>query len=436
MVNPRYSTIDTFLLIFIFALPSSFQITPPAIPIGHFYITLVEFAIFVLLCNWALNLLSSGKGYRSPLDPLVIVFLIYLAFSLFLGAGRFGAGKALADFRNYLPIFLYFWAIRFYGYSDDLSSVRQKIFKILLLVATYILILFLFFRGVLSTSDRMTERVFFDNTLFLLFIYGGYLLAKAIETKKDNFYIFLILLSNLLMLLVMQARTYWVAFALTIAIAVFWQKKKLFKSRFVMTTAIFMITTVFGVSLFLSIVPAEKLGIQGLVTSISERIDSLVNIEATLFERSNETQTDVETVGARLMTAEIVWDDYIRREPLFGTGLGGEMPMVSRLGGIVMWKYHIDNGYLTILAKFGLTGFLLYALIMWKTCRTLYTIAFSPLTGMNDRILARSFLAGIAAILLASFFSSIFIRQQPSLMAFLFMLAETEGLRRRFESRR
>lgn len=432
----RLGAFDATLLLLIFLLPSSFQLTPPAIPIGDFYITVVEISIFALLFRWLLALLvNGGRAYRSSLGFLMTVLLAYLGFCLFLGASRFGFGKALADFRSYLPLLLYFWAIRFYGLCDDLSSVRNKIFDVMAIVAIYVLIAFLFFRGYLDTSGRMSERVFFDNTLFLVMIYGGYLLSTAVEEKRRQFFVYFVLILNFLMLLVMQVRSYWVAFAFVVAATMFMNARKYFRSRFIFT-AIFLSATIAVASiLLLNIVPVESLGLGGFVNSLSDRMGSIVNIEETLSGRIIDTTTDVETIGTRVMTAKTVWEDYFLQYPVFGLGFGGEIPIVSPLGGIVMMKYQIDNGYLTVLAKIGVVGALLCGFIILKLWRNLYFVVSSPLTEMNDRLLARSFLIGIVAILISSVTSSVFIRQQPALLALIFMLAETEAMRRKLQAK-
>jgi len=437
MAIPRTGVLNTALLLLIFLLPSSFQVTPPAIPIGDFYITLVEICIFILLGHWILELLSSGKGYRSSLDGYYLLFISYLCLSLLIGFSHFGGKMAFADFRNYLPLFLYFWAMRFFGLAPDLSRVRQLIYNVMIVVAAYILFLFLFFRDILATSDKMAERVLFDNTIFLLMCYGGYMVGKLVINNNKRAFMFANLALNGLMLLVMQVRSYWVAFVFVIGASVLQQRRSVLRTSIVVKTTFLFVASVFTITLLISIVPTELTGLSGAVSSMRERVASLVNIEQTLFGwESHGSSSDTETIGTRVMSTQVVWNNYFLKNPFFGTGFGGELPMVSRLGGIVQMKYSVDNGYLTILAKFGVIGFALYGLIIWRLCILLYHISKSLYANDDERLLARSFLTGLFAILIASFFSSISVRQQPSLIAFLFMVAETEVMRRNVEARR
>jgi len=436
--TPRAGTVDISLLLLIFLLPSSFQLTPPAIPIGNFYITLVEICLFILLGHWLLDLLVSGTGYVSPLDKVFSLFLAYLCLSLIFGSQHFGVNKALGDFRQYLPLFLYFWVMRFFGFAKDLSRVRQGILNVTIVVAIYVVFIFLFFRGAIATRESLAERVFFDNTMLPLMIYGGYVLGIALmkNEKSHKGFASILLASNFIMLIVMQVRTYWIAFAIVIAMATFNQRRAFFKTAIMVKNAYWVSLILAVTFLFLTFVPAETIGLQEAMTSVKERIESLISFEQTFLGQENTWVTETETVGTRLATAKVVWNEYVMNSPLFGTGLGGEIPIMSRLGGVVLMKYSIDNGYLTILAKFGVIGFALYGLIIWRLCQMLYRIIVSPFSHDDEKLLAYSFLAGVAAMLVASFFSSNFIRQQPALVAFLFMLAETSVLQRTVETRR
>lgn len=437
MGNPRNNTMDIFLLLIIIALPSSFQLTPPSIPIGDFYVTLVELCIFIFLCHWLCDLLVSGKGYRSLLDGWFLLLVSYLCLSCLLGVSRYGAIKAFGDFRQFLPLFLYFGAMRFFSHDLKIARVRWRIFDVMIIVAIYVLLVFLLFRDSLAIEERMAERVFFDNTMLPLMIYSGYLFSCSFLERARNTYIFSLLGLNTMMLLIMQVRTYWVAFAVIIGSTLLTQYKSIFRTRIVVKIFFIVVTTGLAAILLVNIVPTGTNGFEGVLTSIIGRVESLINLEETIYGwNSQGSSSDIETIGSRMVTAQVVWNDYIKEMPLFGTGFGGELPMVSRLGGVVLMKYSIDNGYLTILAKFGVIGFTLYGLIIWRISLYLFRITRSHFAINDEKMLAYSFLVGIFVMLIASFSTSNFIRQPPSLVAFIFMIAETEVMMRNVEARR
>lgn len=430
---PRMNRLETALLLLIFALPSSFQLKPPAVPVGDFYITVVELCIFIFLGHWICDLLVSGKGYKSSLDGYFVLFLSYLCLSLYIGVASFGVGKAFGDFRQYLALFLYFWALRFLGLQLDLSRIRQRIFQVMIVVSGYILLAFLFFRGKLATSEIMAERVFFDNTLLLVMCYSGYLVGKWLGSQRQKLALAVLVASGL-MLLVMQVRSYWVAYAFILAASALRHRKAIVRSGVMVKVAYCTVALFFSGMLLLSVAPTERMS--GVLTSVGGRVASLVHLEETLFGwQSQGASSDTETIGTRMMTAQTVWNDYVLKSPLFGTGCGGELPMVSRLGGVGLMKFSIDNGYLTVLAKFGAIGFLIYGAIIWRLCLILYRNYRSSFATEEEKLLAYSFLVGIVGMLVASFFSSIFIRQQPSLIGFLFVVAETEVMRRNIRAR-
>jgi len=74
-------------------------------------------------------------------------------------------------------------------------------------------------------------------------------------------------------------------------------------------------------------------------------------------------------------------------------------------------------------------------LILWQVLRSLSGILKSAVALPEEKLLARSFLFGLSAMLVASGFSSIFVRQQPILVGFLFMLAEIAVLQRVLKGR-
>jgi hypothetical protein len=432
--------IALLLLTVIFLVPSTFHFEPPAIPIGEFYVTIVELCIGALLVRWAaVALLRPGRGPRTPFTLPVTILLGIIAVSIASGIPRYGATRTLGDARQYLPLALYFWAMRRLANVDRLEAVRHRMFAVLAIVGLYVVVIFLFFRGQLAAyaatkgARVIEDRVVFDNTLFILFLYAGYILNRLIVAREMQPLLMGLLVVNVVMLVVMQVRTYWIAFFVIAAVIAWSERRTLLHPRMALKAALGVPLILAGV-LALKLVDNAAWGNVG--TSISERVTSLIQFRETFLEANVKTTTEVETLGTRRETARAVLNDYILPNPVFGIGLGGELPMVNSLGSTVMMKYQIDNGFLTILAKFGLVGFLLYGLVVLQVARRLVRVLRSSVATEEERMLARSLLAGVAAVLIASGFSSVFVRQQPSIVAFLLLLAETTVLTRSVRARK
>jgi hypothetical protein len=428
------------LLMLIFLVPSTFQFEPPAIPIGDFYVTVVEVCIGGLVLIWVATSLMRRPPSRAPFTGGIVALLVVLAISVAAGVRQYGPVKALGDARQYVALCLYFWAIRDLSTGERLANVREWLVGVLGIVAAYVVAVFAFFRGELAgyaalrgASTVMEDRVFFDNTLFLLLVYAGYLLNKALVSRQRRYWYLGVLASNAAMLLVMQVRTYWVAFAIVV-LAVCWaERRSLVRARVIAPMAFMLLLLVAG-GIAASLVDEDVWG--GAGTSIAERVTSLVHFRETFFENSVKTTTEVETLSTRRATAEVVWREYVIPNIVFGVAMGGELPMVNAYGSVEVMKYQIDNGYLTILAKFGMVGLGVAGFVIWQVMQCLRRVLRSVMATEEERMLARSMLSGIVAVLVASGFSSVFVRQQPSLVAFTLVLAETVVLVRNVRVRK
>jgi hypothetical protein len=378
---------------------------------------------------------------RMPFTRPMIACLALVTLELLIGVLRYGAGKALGDFRQHLPMFLFFWALRSLTVEGRLQVIRERLFHVMLIVALYVIATFLFFRPALNAYAAanglkvLEERVVFDNTLFLLFMYAGYLLHTLVATRWRSLFVALLLATNVAMLIVMQFRTYWGAF-LVIPILVGWSRRRELLRRRTLVGATLAVALILGVAVAATVAGVGRQAWGGVATSLSERAESLVRLGETFRLESGRTETEVETLGGRYQTAKVAIDDYFLPNPILGIGLGGELPMVSPRGGIVMMKYNIDNGFLSILAKFGLVGFVLYGVVLLRTARSLRRVTRSSFATDDERMLAHSMLVGILAMLIASGFSAAFVRPQTSVVAFLILLAETAVLTRNVNERK
>jgi hypothetical protein len=429
---------NTLLVGLILIIPLSLQLRPIAIPAGSFHITLVECIIIYLILAWPLRQLFHQKKLFGDTIFGRYVFLIIFLYSLHLLMGLFfhGAELALGDFRQYLPFFLFFPLISYFDSDQTIGRLRKTVFFILVIVAFYSVILFTFFNEFLSVKavdqgmQVLGERIYIVNSLSVLFAYLSFMTVKVFKpgSKMKIKLIYLIIIGlNGLMVLIMQSRNLWVMFAIIVLLSVFSLKNNVSKVKFVLigVYSVILIVSVGYVSVnVFNYKPSMIRRIQG---SVLDRLISFTELGKVGTHVAKNT-VSIGTLETRLETAQRVIEDHIIPNFLFGSGFGSQIPMVDSKGNIFQWKFQIDNAYLTVLAKFGIIGFLLYLLLTIKIVKSLFRIINTPDVSDEDAILAKSFIYMILGIIIGSFTSSIFIRQQPLIVGFLIMLTETERL--------
>ena len=310
------------------------------------------------------------------------------------------------------------------------------------MVGAYVVVVFAFFRPALEAhavingmgTNVMEHRVFFDNTVFLLLLYGGYALNRLLVARKDRVLAGAALAAGALMLLVMQVRSFWGAFGIVVVLFVWSNRRALLRPPTVLAATL-LIPAILGVVLATSAAGFEAGPWAGVKTSVADRFDSLVHFREVFVERSSKASTDLETLGTRVESARVVLDEFVLPNPLLGAGLGSELPLVNEAGQLVSTGFAMDNGYLLVLAKVGVVGFLLYGLVLLKVLHVLRRVLRSSSATDEERALAHSLFSGIVAALVVSGFSSVLVRQQTSIIAFLFILAEAAALRRSTQRR-
>jgi len=421
----------------IILLPSSYQLPQLALPVGSFYITLIEALIFALVLIWFLNVIFFGSIRRgtSPFTGYVIsVFLLYAAYIIWSLFKR-DAIMVLGDFRQYMPLLLYFPLRHALCDENRMEKLRDMLYVALFVVAVYTVVIFSLFKpALLAYAEKARtgfsgERIFIDNGIFLFFAYLGSITAAffSISTSLPRkLYYALLILMNILALLILQVRTFWIMAALIFVLSVFAMKGVANKFKYVMVGLISISLCVLLVFLFVQATDYQS----KTLDSIRERLASFSD----LGQVGSTTISEQETVGSvetRIATAEYAMKTYIAPNWLFGLGFGSQTPMVNKLGAQGIMKFQIDNGYLTLLLKFGLFGLLFYVIFTLKIIAELTRIIFHPATRDTDIWLAKSFLYAIIAMAAGSFFTSIFIREQVCVVSFVIMLCEITLIKQR-----
>lgn len=422
---------DILILSLIILIPSSHQLPIVAIPVGNFYITLVEILIFILVFLWFLRvLLTTHRRREKPLFAWYVFSLLGL-YTTYIIVGLFqrDAGKVLGDFRQYMPLVLYFPLMSALRFENDAAPLRRSLFWALVLVSIYVAILFAFFKEPLiayaykAKTGFTGERIFIDNSVFLFLAYLGFMLGMILRPsaahKERIFYIILLFLC-ISTLLIMQVRTFWVATAIILVLAVFSHEGIFQKFKYLFSGAVAILLVLAFIFLFI-----QATGYQSkALTSIQDRFASFLDLGKIGQQTVRKTDA-IGSIDTRYATAKHVFNYYMSKNWFFGLGFGAEVELVNVLG-TGLKKYQIDNGYLTLLAKFGAFGLLFYAGLTLKIVSSLLRIIFNRLSNGTDSLLAKSFLYAIVAMAIGSLFTSIFIREQVCIVSFVIMLCEIE----------
>lgn len=433
----------TFLIFLLLLIPSTYQLPQIAVPISSFYITAFEILTIALFVMWVFSFLflSSSLRKKTLFGPYVFVLLVLYSLYILVGLFNLDATHVLGDFRQYMPLVLYFPLINYYNKGERIASLRKAVFAILIIVPLYVIIGFVFFNNFLlahalkDAAAMIGDRIFFDNNLFVFFAYLGYMLVIAFNPgnslSKRVLFAWIISL-NSMMLVIMQFRTFWAMLVMVFALSFFSMRSFFgkFKYAFTITASLlFFLSSVYLVSLVADYKPAF---INKIENSIYDRVGSFADL-GQVGHLTAKRSASLGTVDTRIVTAKAVLKDYIAPNWLFGVGFGGQLPMVNVYGEVYTMKYQIDNGYLTIIAKFGLFGFLIYLLFSVKIVRSIFTIMRSNAVESDDRLIAESFLYAIIAMVFGSMFSSDFIREQVCILGFLIMLCEIEWIHMKYK---
>ncbi|MFH2093449.1 MAG: O-antigen ligase family protein [Pseudomonadota bacterium] len=429
--------ITLILTTLIVLIPSSYQLPVIALPLGSFYITLVEMMIFFIFILWGIQALFSrtAKDVRPLFSKYIIIMLcLYVAYIIF-GLFQRDALTVLGDFRQYLPLALYFPLLHALHNPNSLEKLRWALFNSLIIISVYIIVVITFFSGPLTAyavkgnTGFTGERIFIDNSVFLFLSYLGYIIAAlfagSLSGARRMVHLAVIFLSTLV-LLIMQVRSFWIMTAIIIIFSYFSFKSAILKFKYI---SIVTVSTLVLVTIaFLTLQATDYRS--KTIDNIKDRFASLSDMDK-IGKTGAKRAESVGSIETRLATAEYALEKYIIPNWFFGLGFGAQTPMVNSLGSVGIMKYQIDNGYLTLLLKFGVFGLFFYALFTLKIALSIFRIIFNPQTGQEDVWLAKSFLYAIIAMIAGSFFTSIFIREQVCIVSFVIMLCEIEWMNKR-----
>ncbi|MBU1388550.1 MAG: O-antigen ligase family protein [Proteobacteria bacterium] len=334
-----------------------------------------------------------------------------------------------------MPLVLYFPLLHALRNQMAVEKLRGMLFFSLIIIAIYIIVIFFFFNSALvayaakGNIGFTGERIFIDNSVFLFFAYLGYIVAAFFAGPMGGLrriVYFAIIFLSILVLLIMQVRSFWIMTAIILFLSFFSLTRAIhkFKYAFVAIVSTFVII----ILVFLTL---QATGFRSkAIDNIKDRFASFSDMDKIGKTGAKRTES-IGSIETRMATAEYALEKYIIPNWFFGLGFGAQTPMVNTFGAKGLMKYQIDNGYLTLLLKFGVFGLFFYALFTLKITWSLFRIIFNPLTGQEDIWLAKSFLYAIIAMIAGSFFTSIFIREQVCIVSFVIMLCEIEWINKR-----
>lgn len=431
--------ITPWLITLIILAPSSFHLPQIALPVGTFYITIVEILIFVCVAVWLIRLPFQGIGaggkrlFSKYVASLLVLYAVYITVGLFQRSPI----AVLGDFRQYMPLVLYYPLMQALSGQEDMEKLRRALYVSLAVISLYIIVIFAFFRADLLAYSRRgkidmeSSRIFIDNGVFLFFAYLGYFIAALnsgrLRFSRRVFYASLIIL-NLLALLIMQMRTFWVMAALSLILSFFSIKGAAYKLKYAGMAAVAVLIVA-----VLIIIPMQVSNYRSkTVDSIKDRVASFSDLDKVGKHRVKRAES-VGSIDTRIETAKHVMKKYIAPNWLFGLGFGGKIEMVNYLGAATE-KKRIDNGYITLLAKFGVFGMLFYFSLTLKMIISLFRIMRHPKATEDDIYLARSFLCALIVMAAGSMGETVFVWEQACIVGFVVMLCEIEFLYRRLSS--
>jgi O-antigen ligase len=298
--------------------------------------------------------LYKEKLLRSTTDRLVVLILLCVTFSIFVG-WLWGAKlpNAFREWQSWTMFAFYFPvkdACRRYP-----NGVRA------ILIATIVAALFVTVRNVIQLKSLVSAAAeiwqitkkgrIIANEVIL--VSGGLIALVAVlhfRRMRSLLAVSLLLITFLLGLVLTQSRGYWAGFALG-SFAIF-----LLADRGDRIKIVTLAAGSLGVGLFLMVVLFGEFA-QLLFAGLLDRVLSL-----------GSTTTDMSLVN-RFLEIGAAWES-IRVNPILGYGLGSEFSFFDlTISGTRTWSF-IHNGYVGLWFKFGILG---TALIMIFWIRSITT---------------------------------------------------------------
>lgn len=314
----------------------------------------IKFSEIMILCYVAIIVLkkiASNKGIRNIklLDVLISIFVISLIINLFTVSNNIAEGIKETKMLM-IPIFMYF-IIRLINYEFSIENILDILIKSTGIATIISLFIYHFANpeelGLIATGNR------YGLAFYSLFIFTiPYILHKLqYENRKNKMSIiyFFILLSQIYAILLSQNRSILISIVVIILIDFIISIFKNVKNYMDLAKKVFIIMGILIISfvIFKEVMESNS----GVLFRFKELL----------------IKNEVATLSIRKSTNSY-YINQILNNPFVGYGLGEKMTLVKQYATVdygTVWA--IDNVFITIGYKLGLSGLVIYSMILINT---------------------------------------------------------------------
>jgi O-antigen ligase len=336
-----------------------FKVQIPYIKVDIFNIVFY-FLIALLLTQWALS-----KRIRSIKIDFSFVMWVGVVITYFT-VGLLNHEEYLASESKIFMLFIvYILADLFLTDAKNSFKTFIKITTIASFFLSILVILMYFFKFTLFAT--LYEGTFYSHGTRVgtgnqsIFIIGIPLLMTALRLKIFhkwwNFYFLITITLTLISVIISESRVLIASTLVNMGLTYFLNISTDKKSSFGMKYLKILNTFVIIACLFF-VISFTSLGNNTKILSVMER-----------FNEFFQTGTS-DSMGTREMTNQNTL--YLIKQNIMGHGIGAPMDLINSKGAFVSSGSFIDNGFLTVLYKFGILGLIIFLLFYIRNFRNVY----------------------------------------------------------------
>ena len=388
MISKYSAHLLFFILLANTFLGWSFQILNiSGIPLN--YLFLIFFLIFQ---KWKpiINILNEIN-----ISNIFIYFVLYLTIKLFFGFFYFGL-IALRDATFFLDIFFIIITINLYKHKEHFILLKK--FLNLTFYLTLIFCVCWFFKDQLlsfspiltSPTGMQTSLIFNFSTIAFLSTWFSFYLLSVKNDRTYNYFIFIFLLS--FSLLIFQRRFLYIGLINLFFFSLFINKKKTIRvfKYFLILAIILPIANFFDLSITGKIGEADN-----IIFFVNHLLSTIPGYN---FE-NEDFLTSQETANQRIEWWTFVFEKQFSQLKSIFFGLGFGKPLIDFVGyqNIPIREPH--NSYITIFARIGFFGFIIYSILMLKIFKLIYNLfLFLKNKNMSEEIKYFFFFSNIYSV--------------------------------------
>ncbi len=286
------------------------------------------------------------KGWE---DIILIAFLIYALLGIFVSASQgFSLEKGIREFLLFVPL-LFIFPVR--KEAEKKNGRTLMIWALLLMSAAVGLVIITRYRldllaakylwQVVGNRQQKEESLYMSSIIILFAFVVGNRYSKTILLP--------LLALEMFALAITFSRGYWITTVLGLLGLLFFLKGQARRRMMRLTVVGVLFAAVVGI-----VVLPQIFG--SFLTGLAERLTSI--------------STNALTLHSRLVESEAVLQK-VSLSPVIGYGLGSLFSYFDVITHLDIRTWYIHNGYLFLLFKFGIVGFVLFISMYMKRVVTL-----------------------------------------------------------------